>query len=84
MKISNLWVNHLPPNEREAFKEYLSNDSQITKAIEAILLRELNEVQDNMASETSYKDTDWQFLQAHRNGKLEIINSFLRLTQHLH
>ena len=83
-KISNLWVSHLSPkgDDREEFKEYLGNQSQILEALDYILLKELNHVHEDMASETSYHNQDWQFLQAHRNGKLEVLTFLLKLTEH--
>jgi len=80
--VSNIWTKHLDKDQRDSFKEYLLNDSQILEALEAVLLRELDIVYDQMASEVDYS-TDWSHLQAHRNGKLELLNKLQKLTEHL-
>ena len=73
------WTKGLSGKAREDFKELIRNS---TPQFEPILkyLQELeDQIYQDEASETDYMNREWAYLQAHRNGKKEIIKKLKTL-----
>lgn len=71
MAIKTVWLDHIKSqDEREKFKKTVTvslNDVVFTK-FKSILNNKLLSLEDKEISEDSYKDKDWAFAMAHRNG----------------
>jgi hypothetical protein len=81
-KISLAWVSNLKGQEREDFKTLVTS-SAVLERLKQILEGFEDEVSQNEASETDYRSSDWAYLQAHRNGKKEMLRKIYSLVAHL-
>lgn len=81
-KLATLWTQHLRGKEKEDFELYVRNSTQLLTRLNDIIESEETKVWEEERSGEQY-DAGWQFKQAHRNGKKEVLGLIKKLTQHL-
>lgn len=72
-----IWVTHLPQNDRKNFSNHVSQtleDKTIKRLIQILLEKEYD-----LQTRFDYDVPNWAFLQAHNNGKIEMIEEILTL-----
>jgi hypothetical protein len=82
-KLSLEWTKHLSKEDKEDFEAYIRNSTQIVERLRNILDSYELQTMDSQADEKSYDSPSWEYLQAHRNGKLEMIRRIKKLTDHI-
>lgn len=84
-KKMTMWAQHLKQGseEKAKFEEYIRNSSDLILRLRGILDKFEDEVYQAESSEPDYEKDSWGYLQAHRNGKKEILRVLQKLTQHL-
>lgn len=82
-KLSADWTKHLKHGSKEAkdFEEYLFNSHALVERLHTLLLEKLEAL--DKPSEKDYECPNWAYLQAHRNGKMEVLRQLLKLTDHV-
>lgn len=83
-KLTTLWTQGLKHNskEKQDFEEYVRNCTALLTRLDDIIQEELRAVLEDESTEAQY-DEGWGYLQAHRNGKKDILRKFQKLTDHL-
>lgn len=81
-KLNEFWLRGLKDKEREDFETFVRNSTPVLE----VLLKKLNqmeqEISEKESGESQY-NSDWAFLQAHRNGKKEALKTLKGLLKHI-
>lgn len=81
-RIDSHWLKGKIGKQKKDFEAYLRNSQEILEIFKDKIESLEKEVYLQESSENQY-DKDWQFLQAHRNGKKEALKSLKTLVQHI-
>ena len=81
-KLSTLWCRHLPKTDKADFESTVRNSTAVLNRLEAILQEYEAKIFQDESTEESY-GSGWQYLQAHRNGKKDLLRQLRGLTKHL-
>lgn len=77
------WFKNLQKDQQEDFKTYVRNSTQLIDQLRYIIENYEHEIYEEECKESSYEVSDWTYLQAHRNGKKEILRKLKKLTDHI-
>lgn len=82
-QLNTLWIQTLrDPEKKKNFEEAIRNSGVTLMRLRDIIEELERGILAKQASEESYSK-DWQFLQAHRNGALEMLKTMKKLTDHV-
>lgn len=73
------WTKGLSGKEKEDFSNLIRNSTAQFRPIIDYLQDLENEIYNDESSEADYGNREWAYLQAHRNGKKEIIRKLRTL-----
>lgn len=81
-KLSIDWIKHLKGKEKEDFATLVRNSTQVLTRLKEVIEELEEEVYNSESGEDQY-EKDWQYLQAHRNGKKQALRRLKKLVTHL-
>ena len=81
-KLSSEWFIGVSKDEKDQREKYIRNVQDVLEVFKVKIEKMEKEIYDDESSEASY-DKDWQFLQAHRNGKKEALKTLKALVKHI-
>lgn len=82
-RITTAWTQGLRGEEKEEFESLVRNNVLLLEKLRQIIENEELRIYNSEGDEVSYKDNDWAYLQAHRNGQKQMLRFLKKLTDHL-
>lgn len=79
MTVPTIWTQNLPPDKREAFENHLRNNTVLIDQLLNILRSKGASMTSKEATLDDFKDPNWAYKQAYRNGYKTAIKSVINL-----
>ncbi len=73
------WMSHLQRNQQKQFVDNIKACRPVLERLKQMVEEDMNSTLRVERDPKTYKNTDWQFLQAHHNGCLHVYNDILSL-----
>jgi hypothetical protein len=82
-RLDSRWTRGLKGKDKAEFEEYLRNATQLFTRLKELIEERENEIYMKEASEDDYAVSDWENLQAHRNGRKQELRIMKKLCEHI-
>lgn len=79
-----MWTYGFDQKEQaKEFNKTVGNSTEVLNRLDSIIHNMQIALFDEESSTEDYANSDWAYLQAHRNGMKEVLRKLKKLTQHL-
>lgn len=75
MNLNTLWIQHLPKEERESFKQAVLAESRnvALRRLRDLISNKRLIIENEECNTINYNQTNWAYLQAHNNGARQML-----------